>query len=70
MVTFYWWLAGALIAAVLTIPSWACLFRRHPVEWADERAEAEEAAAAEAESRAEASGGGGGGSGKHSKKSR
>ena len=30
-------LAGAALAMVLTVPSWACLFRRNGVEWADER---------------------------------
>lgn len=36
--TFYWWLAASLVAGVLTVPSWGCLFRRHPVSWADEGA--------------------------------
>jgi hypothetical protein len=65
MVTFYWWLAGAALAMVLTVPSWACLFRRNGVEWADEREEREgrelEAKAVAAEAAHDNAGGGSGG---------
>lgn len=70
MVTFYWWLAGAALAMVLTVPSWACLFRRNGVEWADEREEREKKeleAKEEAAEANEASGGGGSSGGKKKK---
>ena len=71
MVTFYWWLAGAALAMVLTVPSWACLFRRNGVEWADEREEREgrelEAKAVAAEAAHDNAGGGSGGGGKKKK---
>jgi hypothetical protein len=56
LVTFYWWLGASLLAGLLTIPSWPCLFQRHPVVWADEAAAASAAAAAAAGSGASASG--------------
>ncbi len=35
MTTFYWWFGASIVAAVLTIPSWLCLFRRQKIKWAD-----------------------------------
>lgn len=32
-VTFYWWLGGSILAALLCIPSWPFLFQRDKVEW-------------------------------------
>ncbi len=63
LVTFKWWLAGSLLAGLVSIPSWP-IFRRDTVPWQplpadDDEAEAEEgeaaaAAAAEEEERAAA----------------
>lgn len=43
-VTFWWWLAASVVAGVLTVPSWPCLFQRHKVVWADQDGEGEEPA--------------------------
>jgi len=32
-VTFYWWLGGSILAALLCIPSWPFLYQRDKVEW-------------------------------------
>ena len=60
LVTFKWWLAGSLLAGLVSIPSWP-IFRRDTVPWqplpADDEAEAEAEegeAAAEEEERAAA----------------
>ena len=59
VVTFYWWLGASLLAGVLTIPSWPCLYQRHKVVWADQEEEVEPPAPTHA-APARSQGGGGG----------